>query len=99
MHAEVSLRRHRDNPQESKSEEPLGVRTIRAPPWKEGRRAFADLEQYTNSETHLPPLVAAGLIHAQFETIHPFLDNGQNANRGYSYERYRHLFPGCNERS
>lgn len=41
------------------------------------RAAMGDLEQFWQGAS-LPPLVAAGLVHAQFETVHPFLDgNGQ----------------------
>ena len=39
---------------------------------------MADLERYINTDETLPPLVNAGLVHVQFETIHPFLDgNGR----------------------
>jgi Fic family protein len=36
--------------------------------------ALAALETWIHSDDPLPPLVKAGLAHAQFETIHPFLD-------------------------
>ena len=39
---------------------------------------LADLEFFLHDEKALPPLVRAGLAHAQFETIHPYLDcNGR----------------------
>ena len=39
--------------------------------------AFGEMERFLH-ERALPPLVHAGLTHAQFETIHPFLDcNGR----------------------
>jgi fido (protein-threonine AMPylation protein) len=40
---------------------------------------MGQLEEFLHDETHgLPLLVKAGLVHVQFETIHPFLDgNGR----------------------
>lgn len=38
------------------------------------------LEQFWQ-ETSLPVLIAAGLVHAQFETIHPFLDGNGRVGR------------------
>lgn len=42
--------------------------------------AFAELERFLNDERQ-PPLVTAGLAHAQFETIHPFLDGNGRVGR------------------
>ena len=39
------------------------------------------LEQYLYAENGLPPLVRAGLVHAQFETIHPYLDGNGRVGR------------------
>jgi len=39
------------------------------------------LEKYIHSDDALPPLVRAGLLHAQFETIHPFLDGNGRLGR------------------
>ncbi|MEQ8330678.1 MAG: Fic family protein [Longimicrobiales bacterium] len=43
---------------------------------------IADLERFIHDETPgLPDLVRAGLIHVQFETIHPFLDGNGRLGR------------------
>ena len=34
-----------------------------------------DLERYMNENVEYDPLIRAALIHYQFETIHPFLDD------------------------
>lgn len=39
------------------------------------------LEKYIHANDDLPPLVRAGLLHAQFETIHPFLDGNGRVGR------------------
>jgi Fic family protein len=41
---------------------------------------LADLVRFCNDET-LPPLVQAALAHAQFETIHPFVDGNGRTGR------------------
>jgi Fic family protein len=42
---------------------------------------LGDLENYFYSDDGLSPLVRAGLIHAQFETIHPYLDGNGRVGR------------------
>ena len=43
--------------------------------------AMSDLEKYINAEDSLDVLIRAGLIHYQFETIHPFLDGNGRVGR------------------
>ncbi len=38
-------------------------------------------ESYIHAEDDLPPLVRAGLLHVQFETIHPYLDGNGRIGR------------------
>ena len=51
------------------------------PPFEEVPRALGDLEVFLHRDDDLPPLVRIGLAHAQFETIHPFLDGNGRVGR------------------
>jgi Fic family protein len=51
------------------------------PPPREMQKALEDFEQFLHAKDDLLPLVKAGLIHAQFETIHPFLDGNGRTGR------------------
>lgn len=51
------------------------------PPADEMRKALNDLELFFNKEDATPTVIKAGLIHAQFETIHPFLDGNGRTGR------------------
>jgi Fic family protein len=51
------------------------------PPPEEVPAALSALEAWLHSPDPLPPLVKAGLAHAQFETIHPFLDGNGRIGR------------------
>ena len=51
------------------------------PPPDEVPEALSALERWLHGDSELPPLVRAGLAHAQFETIHPFLDGNGRIGR------------------
>ena len=51
------------------------------PPPHEMMRALGDLEKYMHSKFNNPLLIECGLIHYQFETIHPFLDGNGRVGR------------------
>ena len=52
------------------------------PPVPEMMNALDNLEKFIHDEqSTVPPLVRIGLIHAQFETIHPFLDGNGRLGR------------------
>jgi Fic family protein len=51
------------------------------PPPQEMQRALNDFEKFLHADDNTLPLLKAGLIHAQFETIHPFLDGNGRTGR------------------
>lgn len=51
------------------------------PPASEMDRALSDLEKFMHDKAELSPLVKTALLHAQFETIHPFLDGNGRTGR------------------
>lgn len=51
------------------------------PPIYEMQRALNDFENFIYAEDSILPVIKAGLIHAQFETIHPFLDGNGRTGR------------------
>jgi len=51
------------------------------PPPAEVPRALGQLEEFLNASEALPALITIGLAHAQFETIHPFLDGNGRVGR------------------
>ena len=60
----------------------LQTATYIPPTPHEMQRNLDDLEKFLNSEKNdYPPLIKAALVHAQFETIHPFLDGNGRTGR------------------
>ena len=55
--------------------------TFVPPPPHEIQQALTDLERFLHADVQLPLLIKIGLAHAQFETIHPFLDGNGRVGR------------------
>jgi Fic family protein len=55
--------------------------TFVPPPVPEMDKALAELEDYLHEEGRYSTLIEVGLAHAQFETIHPFLDGNGRVGR------------------
>ena len=72
---------------------PCGADFVPPPPEDVGR-LLEDLCDAINDD-RLPPLVQAALVHAQFETIHPFEDGNGRTGRALIHVilRRRHLAP------
>ncbi|MBG0788208.1 MAG: Fic family protein [Anaerolineaceae bacterium] len=51
------------------------------PPVPEMKKALVDLENFIHRGSDLPELIRIGLIHYQFEAIHPFLDGNGRVGR------------------
>ena len=51
------------------------------PPPHEMKEAMGELEHYIHSDAPESTLLKAGLLHSQFETIHPFLDGNGRMGR------------------
>ena len=59
----------------------LNTATFVPPPPDVAMEALSDLEKFLHRDDDLPPLIKIGLAHAQFETIHPFLDGNGRVGR------------------
>jgi Fic family protein len=55
--------------------------TFVPPPVPEMTRALSDFEKYLHTDAGGSQLIQIGLAHAQFETIHPFLDGNGRVGR------------------
>jgi len=59
---------------------PTDARFVPPPP-EYVMEAMSDLERFFYSNEDMPILIKAGLMHSQFETIHPFLDGNGRTGR------------------
>jgi Fic family protein len=59
----------------------LNQATFVPPPVTEMKQALSDFEKFLHAEEENALLIRAGLAHAQFETIHPFLDGNGRVGR------------------
>jgi Fic family protein len=59
----------------------LAEATYVPPPPHEMHQSLDNLEKFLHSPQPMPTLIKVGLAHAQFETIHPFLDGNGRAGR------------------
>lgn len=59
----------------------LAEATYVPPPPHEVPRLLGELERFLHEDPSLPLLIRVGLAHAQFETIHPFLDGNGRIGR------------------
>jgi len=59
----------------------LSTATFIPPPPHEDQEAMGNLERYIHEEIQTPALLKCGLVHGQFETIHPFLDGNGRLGR------------------
>ncbi len=59
----------------------IGTASFIPPPAGDIPALLSNLEKFIHDKSPLPSLVKAGLLHSQFETIHPFLDGNGRIGR------------------
>lgn len=59
----------------------LATATFVPPPPQEVPRLMGEVERFLHDTSPIPPLLRCGLIHVQFETIHPYLDGNGRMGR------------------
>jgi Fic family protein len=59
----------------------LNTATFVPPAVTDMTEALGQLERFLHDQTSLPHLIHCGLVHAQFESIHPFLDGNGRVGR------------------
>lgn len=59
----------------------IGEASFVPPPPHELGGLLSDFEGYLHSDSYIPSLLKIGIAHAQFETIHPFLDGNGRVGR------------------
>ena len=59
----------------------LNSATYVPPPPNEMQESLSNLERFLHDSIPLPALIKIGMAHAQFETIHPFLDGNGRTGR------------------
>ncbi len=63
------------------------------PPVKEMHESLNNLEKFIQSDDEIITVLKAGLVHAQFETIHPFLDgNGRTGRMLITFYLWKEAF-------
>lgn len=60
---------------------PISQATFVPPPPTEAREAIEDLLEFVNERSPVHSLIVIGLVHYQFETIHPFRDGNGRLGR------------------
>lgn len=60
---------------------PLSEAAFVPPPPEVVLQAMSDIETFLHARDKIPPLVKIALAHAQFETVHPFLDGNGRVGR------------------